>query len=322
MTTLRVAFLSSAVLEFVATISVALVAVSVGLRLDGGSLSLRTALVVLLLAPEAYWPFRQVGLHFHAASDGLAAAEAIFTVLEEEPDAGGPAKAITRAPDLTRSVIRLDGISVRFDRALPALAPMDLEIHPGEHLGIAGPTGCGKSTLLSVLLGFVTPTSGRVLIEAPNGEVDLAAVEGDAWRSRIAWVPQRPWLASRSIADNVRLARPDADDATVIEALRSAEAYDFVSRLPDGMFTVLGQNGHGLSAGQRQRIALARAFLRNADLVLLDEASAHLDPATESRVAAAVRRLAADHTVISVAHRPALLSDVDRLIVLGERVPV
>jgi thiol reductant ABC exporter CydD subunit len=314
--TLRLAFLSSAVLEFVATISVALVAVSTGLRLLGGSLDLRTGLVVLMLAPEAYWPLRQVGAQFHASADGLAAAEQIFAVLETRPGNARPARRQGRC-DLSRSTIRVEVVSVSYDRLRPALPPLDLVVRPGEHVGITGPSGCGKSTLLNVLLGFVPPSSGCVLIEGPHGATDLADLDPDDWLRQLSWLPQRPWLAAASISDNVRLARPGAGDAAVARALDLAHAGAFVAALPQGPATVLGARGAGLSAGQRQRLALARAFLRDAPLVLLDEPTGHLDPASEAAVAAAVQGLAANRTVIAVAHRPALLVGADRLVRLG-----
>jgi thiol reductant ABC exporter CydD subunit len=312
MRTLRQAFLSSAVLEFIATISVALVAVSIGLRLVSGRLDLATGLVVLMLAPEAYWPLRQVGAQFHASAEGLAAAETMIAVIEEPgPRDGSPS---VRTIDLARTTLRVEGLTVRYDRDRPALAGVDLVVRPGEYVTIAGPSGCGKTTLLWTLLGFVAPTAGRVLLDGPHGPVDLADVDPDLWRAQIAWVPQEPWLAPASVADNVRLARPDASPAAVSRALRMAHAAQFVDALPAGSATVLGENGAELSAGQRQRIALARAFLRDAPLVLLDEPTAHLDPVSETAVARAVRHLARNRTVIAVAHRPALLAAGDRVV--------
>jgi thiol reductant ABC exporter CydD subunit len=313
MATLRVAFLSSAVLEFVATISVALVAVSTGLRLVGGTVDLRTGLVVIVLAPEAYWPLRQLAVHFHDSADGLAAAERVFAILDTPVAPRGSTPVGVRC-DLTRSSIRVEALTVTYGRSSPALAALDLTVAPGEYLGIAGPSGCGKSTLLGVLLGFVQPSSGRVLLGGTGGTTDLTRVDPDDWRAQISWVPQRPWLAATSVDDNVRMARPDADDAAVATALHLAHATGFVEALPRGGSTVLGEGGAGLSAGERQRIALARAFLRDAPLVLLDEPTAHLDPVSEAAVAAAVRRLARDRTVVAVAHRPALLADADRVV--------
>jgi thiol reductant ABC exporter CydD subunit len=312
MRTLRVAFLSSAALEFVGTISVALVAVSVGLRLLDGSLDLRTGLVVLILAPEAYWPIREAGAQFHASAEGVAAAESTFAVLQTPvPRPAGGVRV-----DVARATIRVEGVSVRYDDR-PSVACPDLTVRPGEYVGVAGPSGCGKTTLLWLLLGFLTPATGRVVIDGPHGRIELADADPEHWRAQLAWVPQDPWLAPASIADNVRLGRPDAEPAAVTEALRLAHATEFVDALPDGAATLLGENGAGLSAGQRQRIAVARAFLRDAPLVLLDEATAHLDARSEAAVADAVRALARDRTVIAVAHRPALLDGSARLVHFG-----
>lgn len=189
-------------------------------------------------------------------------------------------------------------------------------MRPGEFLGVAGPSGSGKSTLLAVLLGFVAPSAGHVRIAGPDDVVDLADLDLGAWRAQVAWLPQNPWFAARSVAENVRLARPEADDGQVAEALNLANAEEFVRALPAGAEAILGAGGTPLSAGQRQRLALARAFLRDAPLVLLDEATAHLDPDSERAIADSVRRLARDRTVIAVAHRPALLEHADRVIEL------
>lgn len=310
MGTLRVAFLSALVLELLATLSVALVAVGIGLRLVDGELTLRTALLVLILAPEAYLPIRQVGVHYHASAEGLAAAERVFAVLETPlPTAG----TRTHVPDLRQVPIRLRDVTVRYaGRPAPAVDGLSLDVRPGDTVALVGPSGAGKSTVLAALLGFVRPESGRVLV----GDVDLAAIDPDAWRSQLTWVPQRPHLAAASIADNIRLGRPDADDDAVRRAVALAGAAEFVDALPDGLATVLGEGGAGLSAGQRQRVALARAFLRDTPVVLLDEPTAGLDGASEARVVEAVRRLARSRTVVVVAHRPALLSLADRVVVL------
>ena len=314
MATLRLAFLSSAVLEFLATICVALVAVAIGLRLLSGHLDLRTGLLVLILTPEVYGPLRQVAAQFHASGEGLAAAGRLTQILDTPAPARGGGLAV---PDLTRAALRIEGLGVGYGRTRPALDVLDLRVSPGEYLGVAGPSGSGKSTLLAVLLGFTAPSQGRVLIETPEGTLDLADLDPEAWRSQVAWVPQRPWFAARSIAENVRIARPDASDDDLARALRAADADRFVAALPGGDAFVLGEDGAPLSAGQRQRVALARAFLRDASLVLLDEPTAHLDPDSEQVVAAAVRRLARGRTVIAVAHRPALLADAERVIDLG-----
>ncbi|MBT2477958.1 thiol reductant ABC exporter subunit CydD [Streptomyces sp. ISL-94] len=308
MRTLRIAFLSSFALELLATLSVALVAVTIGMRLVHGDLDLYTGLVILILAPEAYLPLRQVGAQYHAAAEGLAAAEEIFAVLETPV---GDAAAGAGLPAGAPLRIEIDGVAVRYEgRGGDSPAPVSLTVEPGECVALTGPSGAGKSTILQVLLGFVTPTGGRVRVAG----VDLAELSPAQWRERIAWVPQRPHLFAGTIAENVRLARAAASEAEVAAALRDAGAWDFVSALPRGVQTPLGEGGAGLSAGQRQRLALARAFLADRPVLLLDEPTAALDGETEAAVVEAVRRLAVGRTVLLVVHRPALLAITDRVV--------
>ncbi|MER6246729.1 thiol reductant ABC exporter subunit CydD [Streptomyces griseorubiginosus] len=309
MRTLRIAFISSFALELLSTLSVALVAVTIGMRLVHGEMHLYDGLVILILAPEAYLPLRHVGTQYHAAAEGLAAAEEIFEVLETPAPATGTATVPAGALAFERVTVRYPG------RSGDAVTDVSFEVAPGETVALVGPSGAGKSTLLNVLLGFVRPAEGRVRI----GEADLAEVDLAEWRSRIAWVPQRPQLFAGTIAENVRLARPDADDTAVRQALADAGAREFVDALPPGADTVLGEDGAGLSAGQRQRLALARAFLADRPVLLLDEPTAALDGATEAEVVAAVRRLAAGRTVLLVVHRPALLGVADRVVRLAEQ---
>ncbi|GLW17055.1 ABC transporter [Streptomyces sp. NBRC 13847] len=307
--TLRIAFLSSFALELLATISVALVAVGIGMRLVKGELDLYTGLMVLVLAPEAYLPLRQVGAQYHAAAEGLAAAEEVFAVLET------PLPAAGTAPAPAGTALAVENLVVRHPgRTADSLPATSFEVRPGETVALVGPSGAGKSTLLSVLLGFTAPVAGRALVDGR----DIASLEPESWRQRIAWVPQQPHLFAGSIAENVRLARPDADEAAVRAALADAGALDFVDALPDGTASRLGESGAGLSAGQRQRLALARAFLADRPILLLDEPTANLDGATEEAVVAAVRRLAAGRTVLLVVHRPALLAVADRVVRLPD----
>ncbi|WIM94488.1 thiol reductant ABC exporter subunit CydD [Actinoplanes oblitus] len=307
MRTLRVAFLSSLVLELLATLSVALVAVGVGLRLVSGHLDLSTALLVLILAPEAYLPLRQVGAHYHASAEGLAAAEDAFAILETPLPAAGTGP-------VPRGTIVFDDVVVRY-RGRVALR-LTATVEPGEIVALTGPSGCGKSTALDVLLGFVTPHHGRVTV----GGVDLTTVDPAAWRTGVAWMPQRPYLFAGTIRENIALGHgtaatpPLPPGRDVVAAARSAGVDSFAAALPDGYDTVLGDDGAGLSAGQRQRVALARAFLRDAPVVLLDEPTANLDTATADDVMAAIRHLAHGRTVILAAHRPELIALADRVI--------
>ena len=309
--TLRLTFLSSLVLELLATVSVALVAVAVGLRLLGGNLSLHDALFVLVLAPEAYLPLRALGAQYHASADGMKAAEQLFAYLEDAPGATEARGTGTTVP--RDDGIRVSGLEVTYPgRRLPALHDVDLTVEPGETVALVGPSGCGKSTLLAVLLGLQTPSAGVVRC----GGVALDGLDVAAWRARIGWVPQRPHLFARTVAENVRLGRPDATDDQVSAALDAAGLAEVVRRLPAGVSTRLGEGGSGLSAGERQRLALARAFVREASLLLLDEPTAGLDNETEAEVLAAVRRLTEGRTALLVAHRPALVALADRVVEL------
>ncbi|BEL07306.1 hypothetical protein Q0Z83_054970 [Actinoplanes sichuanensis] len=306
MRTLRTAFLSSLVLELLATLSVALVAVGIGLRLVHGDLDLATALLVLILAPEAYRPLREVGANYHASAEGLAAAEEVFAILETPLPTGGTVPP--RAGDIV-----FDRVVVRYPGRAGAALRLDATIRAGEVVALTGPSGCGKSTALAVLLGFVTPSAGTV----SAGGVPLTDLDLAAWRRRIAWVPQRPHLFACSVYENIALTG-NADGPEVVAAARKADADGFVQQLPEAYATVLGDAGTGLSAGQRQRIALARAFLRDAPIVLLDEPTANLDTETAAGVMDAIRRLARGRTVIIAAHRPELIALADRVIDLTD----
>jgi len=333
MATLRVAFLSALVLELAAAVATALVAVEVGLRLLYGHLGYETALLVLLLTPEAFLPLRAVGAQFHASMEGAAAAGRAFEILDTPvPDgptgraaaptvtaAAAPTVTAAAAPTVTAAAptvtaaavaptvtadlrvaeIRLDGITVTYPgRPRPALDGVSLTIAPGERIVLTGPSGAGKSTLLALLLRFVAPAAGT--IEA--GGADLAATDLEQWRRQIAWVPQQPYLFSGSAADNIALGQPGASRGAIGRAARLAGAAEFIETLPSGYDMPLGERGLRLSAGQRQRIALARAFLRDAPLLLLDEPTAHLDPAGARLIASALDTELADRTVILISH--------------------
>jgi thiol reductant ABC exporter CydD subunit len=311
MSTFRVTFLSSLVLELLATVSVALVAVAVGLRLLGGDLGLRTALLVLVLAPEAYLPLRLLGANYHASAVGMSAAQQVFEVLEAPLPPRGHR---TMIPDPATATISIEELTITYPgRARPALDRVSLRVSPGEVVALTGPSGCGKSTVLGVLLGFIAPAAGAVRI----GDADLADLDSEAWRQRVSWLPQHPRLFAATIGENVRLARPGATDEQVWAALADAGLDRVVALRPQGLDTVLGERGAGLSAGERQRLALARAFLRDAPLLLLDEPTAGLDGATEDEVLTAVAGLIRGRTAILVAHRPALGELADRVLDLG-----
>ncbi|MDQ1248595.1 MAG: ATP-binding cassette, subfamily bacterial CydD [Actinomycetota bacterium] len=312
---LRVSFLSSLVLELLATLSVALIAVSIGLRLVSGDFTLFAGLVVLILAPEVYLPLRLVGANFHAAAEGLGAAEQVFEVLEATPPATG---SRTDVPDPATSPIVIDHLTVAYpDRSENALDGATFTIAPGRITALVGPSGGGKSTLLAVLLGFVAPTSGRVSV----GGVELADLDPDAWRAQVAYVPQRPRLLAMTLRENVALGAPTATDEAIIAALRAAGADDVLSELPYGLDTELGEGGRGLSVGQQRRVAVARALLRDSPLVLLDEPTAALDVDTEADVLRGLRTHAAGRTVVIVAHRESLAALADDVVRLTAAQP-
>jgi ABC-type transport system involved in cytochrome bd biosynthesis fused ATPase/permease subunit len=308
MSTLRVTFLSSLILELLATMSVALVAVAVGLRLLGGHMDFRTALFVLVLAPEAYLPLRLLWTNYHASTEGMEAAAQVFEVLDSPVP---PRGSLTNVPDPRRSALSVVELVVRYPgRSTAALDGLSFSVAPGETVAVVGASGCGKSTLLSVLLGFVTPSSGSTSV----ADLGLEELDPDEWRKQVAWLPQHPHLFATTMARNIRLGRPDATDAALSQAASDAGLDEVVARMPHGLATELGENGAGLSAGERQRVALARVFLRDAPMLLLDEPTANLDGRTEEQVVDAIRRHVLGRTCIVVAHRPALLGLADRVV--------
>jgi thiol reductant ABC exporter CydD subunit len=312
MATLRVAFLSGSVLELAATLGVALVAVTVGVRLVDGGLGLQAGLTVLVLAPELYLPVRRLAAEFHASADGLAVADRMLALLDVPASAAAEGKIVPPSP---RDVpIRLEQVSFAYpSRPGLVLDGFELELWPGETVALVGPSGAGKSTVAGLLLRFAEPTSGRVTA----GGVDLARCRVERWREHIAWVPQRPTIFRGTVTDNIRLGNPYATQRAVRDAAILAGADRFVRALPSGYGTLVGDGGRPLSLGERRRIALARAFVRPAPLVILDEPTADLDRVTAAVVAESVERLRTGRTVLLIAHRPELVEHADRVVTLG-----
>jgi thiol reductant ABC exporter CydD subunit len=320
MGTLRVAFLSGAILELAATLGIALVAVVVGVRLAEGGIAFEPALTILVLAPELYLPLRTLATQWHASADGAAVAERLLDVVEASRDACDDRlqardRGTADVPNPAVEPIRFEDVSFRYpSREVDVVRGCDVRIGPGETVALVGASGAGKSTLLMLLLGFAAPTGGRILV----GDADLADLDPVAWRRLIAYVPQRPALFRGTVADNIRLGDAAAPDDRVRRAAALAHVDEFVARLPSGFETVVGEGGRGLSSGQIRRIALARAFLRDAPLVLLDEPTADLDPGTAAVVADGIERLRDGRTVLLVAHRRALADRADRVVRLED----
>jgi len=321
MSNLKVAFLSALVLELSAALATALIAVEVGLRLLYGHLGYSTALFVLLLTPEAYLSLRNVAAQYHASADGTAAARRVFEILDNAAphDPAGAALAggrgCRRLPDARRDTIAFEAVTVAYPgRSGPVIDRADLAIAPGDTVTLAGGNGAGKTSLLTLLLKFTEPADGRVTV----GGIDLAAVPAASWREQIGWLPQHPSLFPWSIAQNIALGQPDVGRLAVVHAAEAVGAAAFIDELPNGYDTVLDERALRLSAGQRQRIALARLFIRQRPLLLLDEPTAHLDPESAAEIDQAVSRLAAGRTVILVTHQRTSRLGSNRAVVVAD----
>ncbi len=320
MNVLKVTFLSALVLELVATISTAIVAVEIGLRLLYGRLAFEQAFFVLLLAPEFYLPLRMLGTRFHAGMSGIAASNRIFEILDRPNQSGKSTKSdvsaqhpMDRPPDLD-APIRFERVSYQYPGSRPAIHDASFQITPGKTLALVGPSGSGKTTLAQLLIKFLEPEKGDIYL----GDRALASIPANQWREQIAYVSQNPYLFYGTILDNIRLARPQASLEEVIQAARRARAHDFIQELPDGYETVIGERGARLSGGQAQRLALARAFLKNAPLLVLDEATANLDPENEAALQPALHELLDGRTVLMIAHRLSTVIQADQILVLKD----
>lgn len=306
MKTLYVAFLSGAVLEFLATISTALVAVEVGLRMVDGNLDLFSGLAIIMLTPECFKPLREVGAQFHASADGVAAAEQVFDIVEDPAE--GPALKGASSPDLAASTVFLEGLSVASPgRATVAPFELTARVEPGKVTVLRGKSGAGKSTAAAVILGLAAPTSGRATI----GGTPIDSISKESLWRQVSWVPQRPAILPGTVLENI--GYPLGEQIERAAAITGFD--DVVASLPNGWNTRIGHGGTGLSVGQRQRLALTRALVQPRPFVLLDEPSAHLDAASEELVTRAVRELrSTGHTVLVIAHRAALIDEADVVI--------
>lgn len=313
MKVLRVAFLSSLVLEFLSTVSIAVVAVLIGFRLLWGDIAFLPGFFVLLLAPEYYLPLRSLGGHYHARMEAIGAAEGVVEILQTPLPDRMPRQETDPVPD-TLLGVQFQGVEFAYEPGRPALRGATFNAEAGCVTALVGTSGAGKSTVLNLLLGFAKPQHGSIRVN----NLDLDRFDDPAWLEHVAWVPQHPHVFAGTVLDNIRMARPAASDEEVEAAARAAGAHDFILAMPQHYHTPVGERGAGLSGGEVQRLALARAFLKNAPLVLLDEATAHLDGHTQAAVIDAIAELARGRTVIMAAHRLSTLALAHHVVVLEE----
>jgi thiol reductant ABC exporter CydD subunit len=317
---LRVAFLSALVLEMVATLSTAVVAVEIGLRLLYGQMAFQPALLILILAPEFYLPLRMLGLRFHAAAGGVSAAKRLFEILAVPVgtpvpvSAAGPVSGAAGAAGAWREAIAFRAVRFAYPDGRPALRDVSFEIRAGQTTALVGPSGAGKSTIAQLLLRFIEPEQGMILVDGQP----LSALAADAWRARLAWVPQTPHLFHDTVAANLRWARPEASEADLVRAARQACLHDFITSLPHGYATLVGEGGARLSGGQAQRLALARAFLKDAPFLIMDEPTSRVDPELEAELQLATEGLMRGRTTLVIAHRLNTIYHADQIIVLAE----
>jgi len=320
---LRVTFLSALVLELLATLSTAVIAVEIGFRLLYAKMEFQPALFLLVLAPEFYMPLRALGARFHAGMSGTTAAKRIYEILDT------PVTALNvesyRLKDLEHSTfnIQLENLSFTYPgESIPALENINLTIQRGQQIALVGKTGAGKSTLVQLLLGFIQPTSGQISTQTDTQHAtrntQFLIPNSQSLIPSIAWVPQKPYLFHDTLAENIRLGNPEATDEQVISAARSAHLHEFIETLPQKYETVIGESGARLSSGQAQRLALARAFLKDAPILILDEPTSSLDPETESVLDESTRKLMQGRTTITIAHRLNTIFQSDRIVVLDK----
>lgn len=317
MDVLKVAFLSALMLEILATISTAMIAVEVGLRLVYDHLTFKTAFFVLLLAPELYLPLKNLGSSFHTGKNSMAAAETIWETLDElqvKPEWGTKEYSVSSGDQSAPPTVVVDNVSFSYTPTKQALNDITLTIPSGQKIAIVGQSGSGKTTLLKIVLGLLPPTSGRIVVDG----TPLTELQEDAWFSQVSYVSQEPYLFSGTIADNIRMGRDDASRAEIEQAGQMAGVDRFIDELSQGYDTLVGEGGRGLSGGEKQRVALARAFLKRAPIVILDEPTAGLDLETESVLKQAIDILCEGATVITVAHRLQTVIDADQIILLTD----
>jgi len=314
MRVLKIAFLSSLTLELVGTIGTAIIAVSIGFRLMGGELTFQHALFVLVLTPDFFLPLRQLGTKFHAGMEGVSASKEIFEILDQAPDTL-PITASMNGAAAGKNTVVFNGVTCIYPGAArPALEDINAAIPAGKTTAVIGPSGAGKSTLVNLLLRFQEPANGSITIDGlPIHDIALAR-----WHEGISWVPQHPSLFNATLRENILLARPDASGEELENALEQTGLSEFVASLPEGLDTMIGEQGARLSGGEAQRIALARAFLKNAPLLVLDEPTSHTDPELEAALRTSMEALMKGRTTVIIAHRLETIRSADRIMLLSE----
>ncbi|MCX6066725.1 MAG: thiol reductant ABC exporter subunit CydD [Chloroflexi bacterium] len=316
MQVLRVTFLSALALELLTTLSTAIVAVEIGLRLLYSKMEFLPAFFILVLAPDFYLPLRQLGLRFHAGMSGATAAKRIFEILDtpvQKVENGELGIGKTALFTIHKFQINFENVTYQYpNRDVPAIDQATFSIPDGQLTALVGASGAGKSTLASLLLRFIEPVSGRILVDDRR----LDEIPAEIWRQSLAWVPQNPYLFQDSLSANLKLARPEAVESDLIRACEQAGLMDFIATLPQGFETVIGERGARLSGGQAQRLALARAFLKDAPFLLLDEPTSSLDPGLEAELQQSVQRLMKGRTALVIAHRLSTVFQADQIIVL------
>ncbi|HWR00706.1 MAG TPA: thiol reductant ABC exporter subunit CydD [Chlorobaculum sp.] len=314
MKVLKIAFLSSLTLELVGTIGIAVTAVSIGVRLTSGAMPFRPAVFILLLIPDFYLTLRQLGTKFHAGMEGGTASKEIHGILDK---ASGRPKVPGRldlpAGTASSLPIVIDNLTYTFpDSPKPAIDGVSCTLRPGTVTALTGPSGAGKSTFMNLLLRFIEPDAGTLSL----GNVPVANYTPVAWYRNIAWVPQHPFLFNATIRENLLMAKPGATHRQIETALLQAGLAEMVQSLPEGLDTMIGEQGARLSGGEAQRLSLARAFLKDAPILLLDEPTSHTDPILEARLRLAMAELMQGRTVVMIAHRLESIRNADRILVL------
>jgi len=318
MSVLRVAFLSSLALEFLATVSIAIVAVLIGFRLFYGEMDFFYGFFALLLAPEFYLPLRNMGTHYHARLEAIGAAENILKILDKKTPENTPSFAKSEsnpAQKLSDDIaIDLQHIDFSYPDRNKALDNFSLTIPAGKRTAIVGYSGAGKSTVANLLLGFIQPQVGEILINQQN----INHIGLEKWRKKIAWLPQHPHFFYGTIRDNITLGNTTATDEQVKQAAKLAQIDSVIENMPNAYHTVISDKGEGISGGEAQRIALARAFLKDAPFVILDEATANLDTANEQLIQESINTLAKNCTLLVIAHRLKTIENADHIVVMDK----